>query len=282
MTENSVLYNSDYPQLLALNQPENIRLIYWGYAEGNPTVHIDEHSHEYYQANFTLSGCCTLKTDTETIQLSNNDIVLIAPGVRHTLCYTESYLCYSCKFSAHLPAFPKILHSTNSKFTRGVISATKTILETTFPQRYFGVEEGTVILPHDHYQYLMEHFLTGMLAMFYRHRLERSGLLTKLYSYLEKQKRPFVSVEEAAEACHYSRNHFSLLIKKETGLSARDFLNELRCESARRCLKYTDKSIGEISEMLGFSSQFHFTDFFKRIFGISPKQYRNNLSGKKR
>ncbi|MDR0932580.1 MAG: AraC family transcriptional regulator [Victivallales bacterium] len=281
MAQMPVSVNSDSPWLLALNQPENVRLLYWGYAEGNPSIHLEEHSHEFYQANFTLSGSCILCTEQGNIKLHNHDIVFIAPGVRHTLRYTENYLCYSCKFSAHLPAFPKIFHATESRYTQGIISAAKIILETTFPSRFFGVREGTVIMPQDHYQYLMEHFLTGVLSMSYHHRLERSGLLAKLYALLEKQEHPFVSVEEAAEACNYSRNHFSLLIQKETGMRAKDFLNEIRLESARRCLKYTDKSIGEISEILGFSSQFHFSDFFKRLSGISPKQYRNNLSGKK-
>ena len=62
--------------------------------------------------------------------------------------------------------------------------------------------------------------------------------------------------------------------------SANGSLNRLRLESARRFLRYSDRSLGEIAAGLGFSSQFHFTDFFKRMTGISPMQYRKEESGK--
>ena len=31
-----------------------IRLCYWGYAEGNPSIRIKMHVHDFFQANFTL------------------------------------------------------------------------------------------------------------------------------------------------------------------------------------------------------------------------------------
>ena len=45
------------------------------------------------------------------------------------------------------PVFPPFLHVAANDFTRGVIDATKTIFETTFPSRFFGVPEGTIIFP---------------------------------------------------------------------------------------------------------------------------------------
>ena len=260
-------------------QPERIQLNYWGYAEGTPDIHLQPHSHDCWQANFSLSGRCLIRTDEGDFSLSGSDLIFIAPGVRHSLSYPEPYLCYSCKFHADLPELPRAFHLTGSDFTRGVIQAAKVILETTFPKRFFGMPEGTIILPQDDYQLLMEHFLTGVLAVF-RRRRTASGILKRLGAEQEKLGRPFFSVEEAAAACGYSRNHFNLLIRRQTGLNARDHLNRLRLESARRFLRYSDRSLGEIAAVLGFSSQFHFTDFFKRMTGISPTQYRKNESGK--
>ena len=261
-------------------QPERIQLNYWGYAEGTPDIHLQPHSHDCWQANFSLSGRCLIRTDEGDFSLSGSDLIFIAPGVRHSLSYPEPYLCYSCKFHADLPELPRAFHLTGSDFTRGVIQAAKVILETTFPKRFFGMPDGTIILPQDRYQVLMEHFLTGVLDSLRTERQESSGILRRLYLEQEILGRPFFSVEEAASACGYSRNHFSLLIRHQTGLSARDFLNRVRLESARRYLCYSERSLGEIAAGLGFSSQFHFTDFFKRMTGISPMQYRKEESGK--
>lgn len=258
---------------------ERIRLCYWGYAEGTPDIHLQPHSHDCWQANFSLSGRCIIRTDEGDFSLSGSDLIFIAPGVRHCLSYPEPYLCYSCKFNADLSGLTRVIHLPENDFSRGVIRTVKVILETTFPKRFFGVPEGTIILPQDDYQLLMEHFLTGMLAVF-RRQQTASGILKRLGAEQEKLGRPFFSVEEAAAACGYSRNHFNLLVRRQTGQNARDYLNRLRLESARRFLRYSDRSLGEIAAGLGFSSQFHFTDFFKRMTGISPTQYRKNESGK--
>ena len=263
----------------AILQPERVRLSYWGYAEGTPDIHIPPHSHDCWQANFTLSGRCIMRTDEGDFPLSGSDMIFTAPGVRHCLAYPEPYLCYSCKFQTELSSLPRVIHLSDNDFTRGAIQAAKVILETTFPKRFFGVPEGTIILPQDDYQLLMEHFLTGVLAVF-RRRQAYSGILKRLYAEQEKLGRPFFSVEEAAAACGYSRNHFSLLIRRQTGQNARDFLNRIRLENAQRSLLHSDRSLGEISAELGFSSQFHFTDFFKRMTGFSPTQYRKNESVK--
>ena len=259
---------------------DRIRLCYWGYAEGRPSMRVATHVHDYWQANFTLYGRCSMRTSEGNFTIAGQDLFFLAPGVRHSLSYPEPFLCFSCKFHADLPELPRAFHLTGSDFTRGVIQAAKVILETTFPKRFFGMPEGTIILPQDRYQVLMEHFLTGVLDSLRTERQESSGILRRLYLEQEILGRPFFSVEEAASACGYSRNHFNLLIRRQTGLNARDYLNRLRLESARRFLHYSDRSLGEIAAGLGFSSQFHFTDFFKRMTGISPMQYRKNESVK--
>jgi len=256
----------------------DVRLCYWGYAEGRDRV--PPHAHDFWQAEFTLSGRCLMHTDQGDFTLQDHDLIILAPGVRHSLVYLDPYLCYTCKFHAELPDLPRVVHRPGSPFTRGVIQAAKVILETTFPARFFGVPEGAIILPQDRYQILMEHFLSGVLAAFRQERYGSSPLLERFYQEQEQRGRPFFSVAEAAEACGYSRNHFSLLIRRGTGMCAKDFLNRLRLESARQYLRYSDRSIVSIASLLGFSSQFHFSDFFKRMTGVSPLRYRKGKSGK--
>ena len=257
-----------------------VQLCCWGYAEGKEGARVPFHEHDYWQANFTLSGKCLMRTSEGNFLLHDDDLIFIAPGVRHSLSYQENYLSYSCKFHVEGTGLPRVLHAEGSPFTKGVIEAAKVILETTFPPRFFGVQEGTIILPQDHYQTLMEHFLAGVLETFRREQREHSGILNRFYREQEKLGRPFFSVEEAADACGYSRNHFSLLIRQQTGMSAKDFLNGLRLKNAEQFLRYSDESISRISGILGFSSQFHFSSFFKRMTGITPLRYRKEKSGK--
>jgi AraC-like DNA-binding protein len=74
----------------------------------------------------------------------------------------------------------------------------------------------------------------------------------------------------------YSADYFSTLFKKETGIQLKKFIDQEIYKTAIRMLKYSDDSIHEIAEKLGFSDQFTFSHFFKRVSGESPKQFRNS------
>ena len=47
-----------------------------------------------------------------------------------------------------------------------------------------------------------------------------------------------------------------------------------RCEHAANMLKYTDYSIAVIAEYFCFSTQSHFGKQFKKVYGMTPKEYR--------
>ena len=104
-----------------------IRLCYWGYAEGNPSIRIKMHVHDFFQANFTLSGKCELITENGSCPVQENDLLFVAPGTPHTLKYSEKYLSLCYKFYMEQPVFPPFLHVAANDFTRGVIDATNTI-----------------------------------------------------------------------------------------------------------------------------------------------------------
>ena len=66
--------------------------------------------------------------------------------------------------------------------------------------------------------------------------------------------------------------------QKATGLSAKDYLNNIRLEEAERYLIFSEESIKTIASRLGFSNMFIFSKFFKRSKGLSPLKYRNLYS----
>ena len=55
----------------------------------------------------------------------------------------------------------------------------------------------------------------------------------------------------------------------------KEYLNQVRTERAKNLLKYSNSSLVEISDYVGFSSQSYFGSVFKRIAGMTPQQYRN-------
>lgn len=85
-----------------------------------------------------------------------------------------------------------------------------------------------------------------------------------------------VSTEKLAEELHFSRTWLSRKFHEEVGISLTDFILMKKTEEAQRLLRYTDKSLKEISVYLGFSSQSHFSRVFKKYAGMTPTKYREN------
>lgn len=79
-----------------------------------------------------------------------------------------------------------------------------------------------------------------------------------------------------AEMLHISPNYLSSLFKKETGKPFREHLIETRLNHAQMLLLSTDKKLPEIAELSGYIDQHYFSYGFKKHFGQSPRQMRED------
>ncbi len=87
-----------------------------------------------------------------------------------------------------------------------------------------------------------------------------------------------ISLEGLANEFGYSTYYLSKKFKKETGQTFKDYLRQIRLERAKFLLRTTDTSILEISERLQFCSQSYFADSFRKAYGISPTDYREQIN----
>ncbi|MCL2511975.1 MAG: helix-turn-helix domain-containing protein [Bacteroidales bacterium] len=81
-------------------------------------------------------------------------------------------------------------------------------------------------------------------------------------------------LEFYAEKLFFTPKHLSKVIKQNTGKSASDWIDEHVAMEAKALLKSTNMTIQQISEELNFPSQSFFGKYFKRVTGISPKEYQ--------
>jgi AraC-like DNA-binding protein len=75
-----------------------------------------------------------------------------------------------------------------------------------------------------------------------------------------------------------SNKYLSSLLKQETGLTALQWIEKYVVLYAKSCLSSTSMTVQQISYELFFPSQSVFGKYFKRVEGISPKQYRQSLN----
>ena len=83
------------------------------------------------------------------------------------------------------------------------------------------------------------------------------------------------SVAYFADTLHLSANYFGDLIKKETGQTAKDYIQNKVIDVAKDKI-FEDKTVNEIAYELGFKYPQHFTRLFKQRVGVSPNEYRGS------
>lgn len=83
------------------------------------------------------------------------------------------------------------------------------------------------------------------------------------------------SVAYCAAELNLSANYFGDLIKKETGSSAKDFIQNKLIDTAKTKIYDKEKSINEIAYELGFKYPQHFMRLFKEKVGYTPSEFKN-------
>ena len=84
----------------------------------------------------------------------------------------------------------------------------------------------------------------------------------------------FPSVARMADELHFSVGYFGDLIKKETGQTAQQYIQNKLINLAKEALLGTDLPVSEIALNLGFEYPQHFTRMFKKVTGKAPSEFR--------
>lgn len=79
-----------------------------------------------------------------------------------------------------------------------------------------------------------------------------------------------------AQRLNFTPNYLSSRVKEYSGRTATEWIEESVILEAKTMLKHTDLTIQEIAYKLNFPTQTFFGKYFKRITGLSPKQYRTS------
>ena len=82
-----------------------------------------------------------------------------------------------------------------------------------------------------------------------------------------------LSLDEVSKEVNISSYYFSKVFKEETGENFIDYLTKRRIEAAKKFLKTTNKSMKEISLIVGYSDPNYFSRNFKKITGKTPTDY---------
>ena len=101
--------------------------------------------------------------------------------------------------------------------------------------------------------------------------------LNRLYGVLEYIGENYserITTRDLAASCFLSEEHFCRFFKMAVGKTVTEYINQYRVERASILLTNTEEAIGRIGESVGFDNVNYFSRIFKRIKGVTPKEYR--------
>jgi transcriptional regulator GlxA family with amidase domain len=99
-------------------------------------------------------------------------------------------------------------------------------------------------------------------------------------SYLHAHYQEPVRMKEVAARAGMSREHFTRLFTRQMGNGPAAFLRGIRLEAAARLLRTTELPVAEAAFRSGWASATKLDYFFKRRYGVSPREYRRNSNRK--
>ena len=99
--------------------------------------------------------------------------------------------------------------------------------------------------------------------------------LKTVLSCVENDYNKKLTVRYMADKCGYSASHFMRWFKEMTGFGFAGYLIEYRLGKSALALRNTDDTILTISETHGFDNLSNFNRLFKKRFGMTPSQFRN-------
>jgi len=273
--------------------PIDVRLLKNG---RNPNVRMNRH--DYFEVFYILSGSANLRIADRLLALTTGDLGVVGSTVYHTVeahpgsrftyavlffmpdlirtdggadgnYYLTPFLLQDDQFPHVIPAKTGIpadvLHLMQSIFAE---LPADTPLARLAVKTYLKLVLLRLVQRYAHYAGTAETFERRQKAL---------ARIQPLFDYVEAHFNSPIRLERAAHICRMSKSHFMNFFKEATGQSFLSYLNHYRVERALNLLRVNDTTLAEIAQEVGFCDQSYFGMVFRRLVGMTPSAYRQQV-----
>lgn len=256
------------------------------------------HIHDYWELIYVFSGNFYNVINDHKTQLDQNQILLLNPNKIHA-----PYIQYDSDFIINIifkksfveKHFLDIMAKDNTMFDfffhyiYGIHDNDDYILFQKTEKNKYLIE--SIIMEYcdkSHmYQQMITGYLIALFAEFARQSEQNKNPLSQAGNrdisdilLFIKQQFTTVTLNQIAKRFNYSPNYLSRLIKSTTGKTFKEIVLDYKLECVKNLLASTNLSIEKISGILNFKDSFYISKLFKKKYGITPSNYRMNITDK--
>lgn len=115
--------------------------------------------------------------------------------------------------------------------------------------------------------------LWNLFALFSEGKDEKKDYVDTALEFIHSNYMEDITVEKIAKFLNLDRTYFSVIFRKQTGLSPKQYIIRHRMKIASSLLTKKNTEISVIANSVGYTDLYNFSKMFKRHFGISPTKY---------
>lgn len=253
----------------------------------------EPHAHDSAEIACVLSGEQKFAIEDQVFDVSAGDIIILNPGVVHQTIVTnveEPALVFFAGFtdfcfknmppnSIMLPEGMHMLH------TRGQVRQDVIGLCLNMVAERFTHQIGQYFMQKSYLIQLLMLIMRQVLAPLEHNQTSchfetyhKSYVVNEIRTYLNEHYTEKISLDLIAKNMYLSSAYISKIFKEETGEAPINYLIKLRLEKAREQLEnHTESSVKAISTSVGYDDVYYFSKLFKKYYGKSPLNYRNEF-----
>lgn len=263
---------------MALYENRNSDFFYKDAQNGASKLQFSSHLHYHVEMVYMLEGSSTAYIDSEKYTVEAGDFFIVFPNQIHRFesFTTEKYKLFiispdltpelSKVFSSKLPNSPLLKNAAENTALMHAID--------------------TLSLADDKKGKYSDVYLKGSLLVFFYELFRALDLedmhasdseaLKSLVNFCSQNFSQDLSLSMLEEELHISKYYISHLFSDKLNIRFNDYINSLRISEACRHLRQSEKSVTEISELVGFNTLRTFNRAFIKQMHCSPSAYRKS------
>ncbi|MBS6196454.1 MAG: AraC family transcriptional regulator [Clostridiales bacterium] len=246
------------------------------------SCYFSPHWHEHIEMHYVASGECRIMLDQEEVHAHQGDLVIANSNVLHSgYCdgtpVEEMYLIFALEDISGELAEKNVIFPLLVK-NQPEISQMMLKIREEYENQDIGWHQACKGGLLQALACLVRHEGTQMLSdsasIKRRKNLERFNTVNR---YIGEHYMEPISNAQLANMIHLSEDRFNHLFKESMGMPPLQYINEIRLKKAMSLLKKGEFTATEVADAVGFSDYNHFGRMFRRHFGCTPMEAKENI-----